>query len=102
MANELKISPWKQILLLAVWCLGVLFSLIGVINCFWGNDPFFGIFILGLSFIYYPPVHQFAQRKLRRRIPFVLLVFLALFILWASLGVGELFGKIALMKQSFL
>lgn len=45
---------------------GLLFGVIGLINMGWGNDFFYGLFIL-----------------------------------WSSLGVGELFDKIEQVKGSF-
>jgi hypothetical protein len=41
---------------------GVVFFAIGVINMFWGNDPFFGVFIVLLSFVYFPPVNSLVKK----------------------------------------
>lgn len=81
------------------WLFGVLFSAIGLINCFVGNDPEFGIFILCLSVLFYPPFQQLFQKKTRWSIPSFVLIVLGVFIFWASLGVGELFDKIALLLE---
>lgn len=81
------------------WLFGVLFSAIGLINCFVGNDPGFGIFILFLSVLFYPPFQQLFQKKTRWSIPSFVLIVLGVFIFWASLGVGELFDKIALLLE---
>ena len=79
------------------WLFGVLFSAIGLINCFVGNDPEFGIFILVLSLLYYPPFQELFQKKTRCSIPSFVLIVLGVFIFWASLGVGELFLKVQLL-----
>lgn len=77
---------------------GLAFLAIGLINAFWGNDPEFGIFIILLSFIYFPPVNTVIRRWMGFSIPLIAKIVLGLFIIWASLGVGELFDKIALMR----
>ena len=81
--------------------IGMLFSLIGVINICWGNDPLFGFFILMLSLVFYPGFNPLAKKITGYTIPMIVKIGLGLFILWASLGVGELFDKIELMKASF-
>lgn len=82
---------------------GVLAFAIGVVNTFWGNDTAFGIFILLASLVYFLPVNEFAKNIAGFTIPKLGLIkfVLALFILWASLGVGELFDKVDLMLASF-
>ena len=79
------------------WLFGVLFSAIGLINCFAGNDTEFGIFILFLSVLFYPPFQELFQKKTRWTIPSFALILLGVFIMWASLGVGELFLKVQLL-----
>jgi len=54
----------KGITLLLNWLVAVLFSAIGVINCLVGNDPEFGIFILFLSLLFYPPLRLVFQKKI--------------------------------------
>jgi hypothetical protein len=83
------------------WIAGLLFSAIGLINLRWGNDPVFGLFILGLSLLFYPPLEAWLKKRFGYRLHPVLLILLALLLLWASLGVGELFAKIRLMMASF-
>lgn len=82
---------------------GILALAIGIVNTFWGQPVGFGIFIMLLSLVYFLPVNAIIQRIAGFKIPkFGLLkVLLALFILWASLGVGELFNKIENMIQYF-
>lgn len=83
------------------WISGVLFSAIGIINVFWGNDIIFGIFLIVLSLLFYPPLSRLFKKLTTYTIPASVKIFLAVFILWASLGVGELFAKIDLMLKSF-
>ena len=83
------------------WFFAIVFSAIGLINSFVGNDPEFGIFILLLSVVFYPPFQELFQKKTRWSIPSIVLIVLGVFVFWASLGVGELLAKIQLMLQSF-
>lgn len=80
---------------------GVLFAAIGVINTFWGNDSFFGIFILLCSLLYFPAIQSFIEGKINFKIQAWMKIALGLFIIWASLGVGELFEKVDMMLKSF-
>ncbi len=81
---------------------GILVFAIGLVNTFWGNDTGFGIFILLLSFLYFLPVSDLLKKITGFTIPKMGLIKigLAFFIIWASLGVGELFDKIELMLES--
>ena len=81
----------------AGWMFGSLVLAIGFVNTFWGNDPFFGIFILLLSLVYFPSANVFIRKISGYSIHWILKIVLGLFILWAALGVGELFDKIGLM-----
>ncbi|HYV04363.1 MAG TPA: hypothetical protein VFB82_07250 [Blastocatellia bacterium] len=83
------------------WIFGIGFLAIGVVNTFWGNDPGFGVFILLLSFVYFLPVNDILKRITGFSIPRmgVAKILLGICILWASLGVGELFDKIHLMMM---
>jgi hypothetical protein len=85
------------------WIFGILAFAIGIVNTFWGNDAGFGIFILLLSLIYFLPVNELLKKLTGFSIPKMGLIKIAvgLFIMWASLGVGELFDKIELMMKSF-
>ncbi len=80
---------------------GLLFMAIGLVNTFWGNDPGFGLFIVLLSFLFYPPVRGLVRKSTGFAVPAWALVLLAIFILWASLGVGELSDKVDMMLSSF-
>lgn len=79
------------------WIFGLVVLAIGIINTFWGNDPGFGVFLVLLSFVYYPPLNAILKEKTRLSVPKFVKIALGLFILWASLGVGELFDKIDMM-----
>ncbi|MFZ9877935.1 MAG: hypothetical protein ACO3EG_05175 [Chitinophagaceae bacterium] len=81
--------------------IGILFILIGIINTFWGNDPFFGIFILVAATIFFPYTTTQLSKKFNFNTAGWLKLLLALFIIWASIGVGELFDKIDLMRKFF-
>jgi hypothetical protein len=82
------------------WVFGVLAMSIGIVNSFWGNDPFFGVFIVLLSFVFFPPVTDLVKKWIGFTVPAWLKLLMAAFILWASLGVGELFDKVDLMISS--
>lgn len=99
--SEVSMNNSSIILNLISWIFGILFSAIGFINTFWGNDPGYGIFIICLSLVYFPPLYALFQEKTHRSIPRVIKILLGLFILWTALGVAELPAKIDLMMQDF-
>jgi hypothetical protein len=78
---------------------GVTFFTIGAVNVFWGNDTGFGIFIILLSLLYFPPVNNLLVQKTGRSIPRIIKTLLGIFICWAALGVGELFDKVDMMMM---
>lgn len=80
---------------------GITLLLIGFVNLFWGNDPFFGLAIVVLASLYYLPMIQRIQASIEPKYWRIGLVVLAVLILWAALGVGELEDKIELMQASF-
>lgn len=82
------------------WIFGAIVLAIGLVNIFWGNDPIFGVFIALLALVYVPQVNTLFKKITGIRIHFVVKILLGLFILWAALGVGELFDKIDMMLQS--
>ena len=82
------------------WIFGIVVFAIGIVNTFWGNDPEFGVFVMLLSFAYFPPVTDLFQKITGFKIPGLLLIILGIFVLWAAFGVGELFDKIDLMMMS--
>ncbi len=81
------------------WLFGIAVFAVGIINIFWGNDPGFGAFILLLSFVYFPPVNALIKVKTGFSIHSIVKIILGIFIVWASLGVGELFDKVGLMMK---
>ncbi|HVG16471.1 MAG TPA: hypothetical protein VM935_15975, partial [Chitinophagaceae bacterium] len=81
------------------WTFALAVFAVGLINLLWGNDGFFGIFLMLLSFVYMPPVDDFIRNRLGFSTPLIAKIVLAIFIIWASLGVGELFHKIDLMMM---
>ncbi len=89
----------QGITLVLNWFVAVLFSTIGIVNCVVGNDPEFGVFILLLSLLFYPPLRLVFQQKTGWSIPSFVLIVLGLFILWSSLGVGELLDKIKMILR---
>jgi len=81
--------------------LGAGFFLIGFVNLFWGNDPFFGLGIVVFSFFFFLPSVEAIKQAVDPKYWRIGLGILALMVLWASLGVGELGDKMELMKGSF-
>ena len=84
------------------WIFGLIFFAIGIVNLFWGNDPGFGVFIILLSFMYFLPVHAILKNMTGFSIPgmSIIKILLGIFIIWAAMGVGELFDKLELMRMS--
>lgn len=80
---------------------GLLVAFVGFVNCYWGNDPFFGLAILLSSVVFLLPamnkISDFISDKTARWLKAGLL----LFILWAALGVGEFFDKMEMMSRAF-
>nr|WP_315163482.1 hypothetical protein [uncultured Flavobacterium sp.] len=81
------------------WGSGIVVLVIGIINTFWGNDLGFGVFLIVLSVVYFPPTNVIFKKITGFSIPLVIKILLGLFIIWAALGVGELFNKIELMMM---
>ena len=86
---------------LIVVAFGILFSAIGFVNTFWGNDPYYGLAVLTASFLFYLPLIDVARARVSAQQGTALLVLLAVFILWSSIGVGELWDKTAMMVEAF-
>jgi hypothetical protein len=82
---------------LAGWLFGIVVFAVGLLNTFWGNDPGFGLFLILLSFVYIPPANVLLKERTGFSVPLVVKILLGIFIVVASLGVGELFDKIDLM-----
>lgn len=90
---------WLGVVLLSV--LGLFLSWVGFVNLFWGNDPFFGLAIFSASTLYYLPAVLAIRSWIGLEYWRWLLGVLAVLIVWAALGVGELGEKAALMRESF-
>src|SRR5687768_2268919 len=97
--SEVSINNSSIVGISTNWLFGVVVFAIGIINTFWGNDPGFGVFIIVLSFVYFPPASNLFKKITGFAIPLIVKIILGVFILWAALGVGELFDKIELMKM---
>ncbi|HEX6169156.1 MAG TPA: hypothetical protein VFZ33_05650 [Chitinophagaceae bacterium] len=83
------------------WFVGIIFLAVGLVNLFWGNDPGFGAFIILLSFVYLPPVNHLVNKWFGYSIPLLIKIALAIFIIWAAVGVGELGDKVDMMIRDF-
>ena len=83
------------------WMFGLGVLAAGIINTFWGQPAGFGIFLILLSFVYLLPVNEIFKNLFGVSIPKIRLlrILLAVFIIWAALGVGELFDKIEMMQN---
>ena len=99
--GEIAINDGSTALAIISWIFGIIFFAIGVVNMFWGNDPGFGIFIILLSLAYFLPLNKILKKMTGFSIPrlWILKIFLGIFIIWAAMGVGELFDKIELMMN---
>ena len=95
--SEVAMNNKSNVLNIISWLFGIAVFAVGVINTFWGNDPGFGVFLLLLSFVYFPPANAVLRKKTGFAVPGIVKIVLGIFIIWASLGVGELFDKINLM-----
>lgn len=80
---------------------GLVFSFIGFVNTFWGNDPYYGISVFFISILFYLPALNCVVKKISPKSLNIIKIILGFLILWISLGVGELFDKIALMIENF-
>ena len=87
------------------WIFGIIILAVGVVNLFWGNDPWAGFFILLASFIYFINLRPLVQKITGWVIPAMVYgaakIVLAILNFIAALGVGELFDKIDLMMAYF-
>lgn len=101
--RETEANDGSTAIMIISWLFGLLFFAIGIVNTFWGGDTGFGIFIVLLSLLYFLPVNDILHKKTGFTIPKMWLVkiLVGLFIIWAAMGVGELFDKIEMMVNSF-
>jgi hypothetical protein len=82
------------------WIFGAGVAAVGLINSFWGNDPGFGVFLILLALVYLPPVEAALRRATGLAFPRTLKILLGVFLIWAAVGVGELFDKLGMMMRS--
>ncbi|MCU0420011.1 MAG: hypothetical protein MUC38_10190 [Cyclobacteriaceae bacterium] len=80
---------------------GLGIALMGAVNVGWGNDPFFGVFLIGLALVFFPPVTTLIHAKTGFAVHPIIKVLVALFAVWAAVGVGELGDKVELMMATF-
>ncbi len=103
MNNKSEISTNETTIIgkIISWLFGIAVLAAGVINTFWGEPTGFGIFLILLSFVYFLPVNAIFKQMTGVSIPGIraLKILLGVFIIWAVLGVGELFDKIELMNN---
>ena len=103
MQNNMETTTYEPTLAgkIISWLFGIAVLAAGVINIFWGNDTGFGIFLALLSLVYFLPVNEIFRKLFGLSIPKLLLlkILLGIFIIWAALGVGELFDKIEMMQN---
>ena len=72
-----------------IWIIFLLFIVIGVLNIILVH-PVPGIIYIVLSMFYFPPFCEFIKRKLHFSMPIAIKVVIAVFVLWFTLGVGDL------------
>ena len=86
---------------LIVVTFGVLFSAIGFVNTFCGNDPYYGLAALTASFLFYLPLIDVVRTRVSAQQSTVLRALLGAFILRSSIGVNELWDKTAMRVERF-
>ena len=72
------------------WIFVSIFLILGIFNLIL-IDPIPGVFYLLLAFIYLPSTNMWIQTKFGFKIPFVLKIIVFLFVIWATMAVGDLF-----------
>ncbi len=79
------------------WIFGVVVVAIGGVNVVHGEDIGFGVFLLLLSLVYFLPVTTVLKSRINPTVLTIGKVVLGFLIVWAAMGVGELFDKIDLI-----
>lgn len=74
---DIKSNIWKVL----SWLFGIVVLAIGFLNSFWGNDLGFGIFLILLSLVYFPPSNVTFKKISGFSIHFVLKIMLGIFII---------------------
>ena len=83
-----KSKTWDAVF----WGIALLFLLLGILNAIYIH-PIPANFYLLLSLFYIPPLVRKATEKMGIGIPRILKLLFAVFILWATLAVGELMER---------
>ena len=103
MQNKIETTTYEPTLIgkMISWLFGIAVLAAGIVNTFWGQPSGFGIFLNMLSFVYFLPVNEIFKKIFGVPIPKIRLlkILLGIFIIWAALGVGELFDKIEVMQN---
>lgn len=86
------------------WLFGAAVFAAGIINTFWGNDPFFGIFLIIVAVFYFLSVDtlitltkKIIRLSISPAFAVTVKVLVGIFVIIAVFGVGELFYKIDMM-----
>ena len=82
-------------------CAGVCLAVVGFVNAFWGNDPFFGLAIVFMAGLYFWPLASNTLHRFQPDWHKLLKIVIFILIMWAALGVGELGDKVSLMRETF-
>lgn len=85
-----KLNFWN----IVNWLFGIVVFIDGLLNLFRGNDFGFGVFLILLSLIYFPPtnifLNNFLKKKFNFSIHYMVKIILGIFIIWVTLAVGAL------------
>lgn len=84
------------------WIFGIGVFAAGIININWGKYRFFGILLIFLSVVYFPPVNSLIFIFPGFSIPWFVKILLTIFIIIVVFDVGELFARIAMMKPRLM
>src|SRR5690606_15970088 len=103
MQNKIETTTYEPTLIgkMISWLFGIAVLAAGIVNTFWGQPSGFGIFLNMLSFVYFLPVNEIFKKIFGVPILIIRLlkILLGIVIIWAALGVGELFDKIEVMQN---
>ena len=80
----------KAIINIVSVAFGILVIIDGVLNLLRGNDPEFGVFLILLSSIYFPPTTKLVKNWFGIKIHYLVKILLALLIIWITLAVGAI------------
>lgn len=90
------------------WLFGTAVIAAGLINTFWGNDPFFGIFLIIVAVFYFLKVEtlvtitkKVTTLSIAPWAAVLIKVLVGIFVIVAVLGVGEIFYKIDMMLADY-